>query len=159
MSDKVGEPRQFTWKEFHDWYYSTIIGRPDIGWKNKNKRRGDQSHAQPFFDRWRSEMGANAPFTDVDQLMYDQLIPEALSDVKIESEETNVHNQKAIQNLAERAILPFYEFRYEEPIITVTPLWLPNETTAIEQIRKLLPKLTRRQIDQLLTEISNFKCR
>ncbi len=116
-----------TQEEFRDWYYATIVGRPWDGRHNTKPRRGDQTGQQIFFDWWRNNMGLDAPFTNLDMLMYDNKIPIALAEVKIGNEGYGNANITALKNHAQQAKRPLWEFRTDLAISNIVPtkLWTP----------------------------------
>lgn len=112
------------WVSFREWYYSTIVRRPFDGRMNEKERRGDQQGEQEFFDLWRKHMGFDAPWANVDMLMYDNGKALALADVKIGEEQFGKSNRKALIDLARRSFLPLYEFRWrpDEKKLEVTQI-------------------------------------
>ena len=97
--------------EFRVWYYDTIVGRDWDGRPNTNMRRGMQEMEQAFYDAHRKHMGYDAPWINVDMVPYDDCIPKALIEVKINEELWLEPNRLTLINLGRMSKLRVYLFR------------------------------------------------
>src|SRR5215475_2833356 len=98
--------------DFREWYNSHLRGASDTGRDNRTLRRGGQKGEQKLFDWWRVTMGFDAPFCNIDMLLYNFGNPLALAEVKVNDEPYSESNRSALITLARMAKIPAFLFRF-----------------------------------------------